>query len=274
VAVAVRMSLSFPVLFSAVPMVVRDMETANLLKANGVVKPVEARTVWFSDGGISSNFPIHMFDTLLPTRPTFALSLDALPAGADEKGKRVIIPQGAGDGVGLPVHGIAGLGAFAGSILGAAKDWQDALLGGMPGQRERIARVMLSENEGGLNLTMPAERSEALMRYGQEVGQRFANGALDFDEHRWRRALVSYEQLEHVVTGQERVWNAEGYGPWFAHYAPNAKSYKRLTLADRKAIHARLGALAGQVGAFTPAILAPDSKFPRPTGRLRIVPDV
>jgi hypothetical protein len=274
VIVAVRMSLSFPVLFSAVPVVVRDIETASLLKANGVTKPVEVNTVWFSDGGISSNFPIHMFDALLPTRPTFALSLDALPAGGDENGRRVIIPQTAGEGVGLPVHPIAGLGAFAGAILGAAKDWQDALLGGMPGQRERIARVMLSAKEGGLNLTMPAERSRALMRYGQEVGRRFANGALDFDEHRWRRALVSYEQVAHAVAVHDRAWNAAGYGPWFASYAPHAKSYKKLTQADRKAIHARLGAMAKQVTTFTPPILAPDSKFPRPSGRLRIVPDV
>ena len=274
VIVAVRMSLSFPVLFSAVPVVVRDIETASLLKANGVTRPVEVRTVWFSDGGISSNFPIHMFDALLPTRPTFALSLDALPAGGDENGRRVIIPQTAGEGVGLPVHAIAGLGAFAGSILGAAKDWQDALLGGMPGQRERIARVMLSAKEGGLNLTMPPERSRALMRYGQEVGHRFANGALDFDEHRWRRALVSYEQVEHAVAVHDHAWNAEGYGPWFASYAPKAKSYKKLTQSDRKAIHARLGAMAKEVTTFTPPILAPDSKFPRPSGRLRIVPDV
>jgi len=274
VIVAVRMSLSFPVLFSAVPVVVRDIETASLLKANGVTKPVEVRTVWFSDGGISSNFPIHMFDALLPTRPTFALSLDTLPAGGDENGRRVIIPQTAGEGVGLPVHAIGGLGAFAGSILGAAKDWQDALLGGMPGQRERIARVMLSSKEGGLNLTMPPERSRALMRYGQEVGQRFANGALDFDEHRWRRALVSYEQVEHAVAVHDHAWNAAGYGPWFASYAPNAKSYKKLTQGDRKAIHDRLRAMAKEVTTFTPPILAPDSKFPRPSGRLRIVPDV
>jgi hypothetical protein len=274
VVIAVRMSLSFPVLFSAVPMVVRDTETASLLRANRVEKPVEARTTWFSDGGISSNFPIHMFDALLPTRPTFALSLDALPKGGDENGPRVFIPKGAGDGVGLPVHRIVGLGAFADSILGAAKDWQDALLGGMPGQRERIARVMLSSKEGGLNLTMPADRSEALMRYGHEVGQRFANGALDFDEHRWRRALVSYEQLEHVVVAQDKVWNTDGYGPWFANYAPKAKSYKKLTPSDRKAIHDRLGALAGQVAAFTPTIQAPHSKFPRPSGRLKIAPDV
>ena len=112
------------------------------------------------------------------------------------------------------------------------------------------------------------------MRYGQEVGHRFANGALDFDEHRWRRALVSYEQVEHAVAVHDHAWNAEGYGPWFASYAPKAKSYKKLTQSDRKAIHARLGAMAKEVTTFTPPILAPDSKFPRPSGRLRIVPDV
>ncbi|KAG1385865.1 hypothetical protein G6F59_017159 [Rhizopus arrhizus] len=33
------------------------------------------RICWFSDGGISSNFPIHLFDAALPRWPTFAINL-------------------------------------------------------------------------------------------------------------------------------------------------------------------------------------------------------
>src|SRR6185503_19561958 len=33
------------------------------------------RICWFSDGGISSNFPIHLFDAPLPLWPTFAIDL-------------------------------------------------------------------------------------------------------------------------------------------------------------------------------------------------------
>jgi hypothetical protein len=35
----------------------------------------EPRLCWFSDGGISSNFPLHMFDAPLPRWPTFAINL-------------------------------------------------------------------------------------------------------------------------------------------------------------------------------------------------------
>jgi len=46
---------------------------------------------------------------------------------------------------------------------------------------------------------MSPERARGLMRRGLEVGRRFAEGALDFDEHRWRRSLVAYDQLERAV---------------------------------------------------------------------------
>lgn len=63
VVLAVRMSLSFPCLIAAVPLC-RD-----------------GRVHWFSDGGITSNFPIHFFDSLLPRWPTFGLSLQPYPPG-------------------------------------------------------------------------------------------------------------------------------------------------------------------------------------------------
>jgi hypothetical protein len=253
-------------------MVMPDIQTSKLLRANGVVAPVEARRVLFTDGGISSNFPIHLFDALLPTRPTFALSLDELPRGGDPQGPRILIPQSAGDGVGLPVRSIEGVAQFASGVLGAAKDWQDALLAGMAGQRERIAHVMLSPNEGGLNLTMPRARSEALMRYGHEVGRLFAGGALDFDEHRWRRALVAYEPLERLLPAYQATW-AGGFGDWLKSYLTQAKSYRELSAADRRTLHRRLGDFAALDSAFQPPIRRPERKFPRPRGRLRIMPD-
>lgn len=66
--VAARLSLSFPLLFSAVPLHAIDTEA-----------PVKARTLakcWFTDGGASSNFPIHLFDAAIPRWPTFGLWLD------------------------------------------------------------------------------------------------------------------------------------------------------------------------------------------------------
>lgn len=273
VLVATRMSLSFPLLFTAIPTYTRDLATYAVARSTGALSvPIRKARMWFADGGISSNFPIHMFDALLPSRPTFALSLDELPAEADPKGERVFIPQKAGQGVGLQVRPIDGLGAYAGSILGSAKDWQDQLLSVMPGQRERIARIFLSAEEGGLNLTMPEERSAALMGYGLSVGQKFAGGALDFDEHRWRRALVAYDQLEQAAAGGDRVWNG-GFGAWLAAYLADPKSYRSVTKTDRRNLHRRLGMFAALSGSFKPFIKNKGRKFPRPIGKLRIGPD-
>ena len=280
VLVAVRMSLSYPLLFKAVPMWVQDRESARIAGLTGGDKTVQPREIWFTDGGVSSNFPIHLFDALLPTRPTFALSLDGLPPGALARGPdgkhtpRVFFARHAADGSGVTAHPIDGLPGFLFSILGAAKDWQDQLLGAMPGQRERIARVYLDPTEGGLNLTMPPERSRRVMGYGREVGSGFAAGALDFDEHRWRRTLVVYEQLQTNLGAMSEVWN-RGYGAWFTGYSVKAATYRESSLAERRAMHDRLGAVAAVDAAFEPPIQQGSrrNKFPRPSGRLRVVPE-
>jgi predicted acylesterase/phospholipase RssA len=66
---AARLSLSFPVLLSAVPLMTPDFAKAR----SG--SPIPLRRVWFSDGGLTSNFPIHFFDSPIPSRPTFCLNL-------------------------------------------------------------------------------------------------------------------------------------------------------------------------------------------------------
>src|SRR5262249_20510957 len=76
VLLAARMSLSFPILLSAVPLYAVDYT----LKENDNVpkeQPVVADRCWFSDGGISSNFPIQFFDSPLPRWPTFGIDLKA-----------------------------------------------------------------------------------------------------------------------------------------------------------------------------------------------------
>jgi predicted acylesterase/phospholipase RssA len=65
-----RLSLSFPVLLSALPLM-----TPDFAKGRNVKGFVPLRHVWFSDGGMTSNFPIHFFDSPIPSRPTFCLNL-------------------------------------------------------------------------------------------------------------------------------------------------------------------------------------------------------
>jgi predicted acylesterase/phospholipase RssA len=81
-----RMSMSFPFLLSAVNFYARRERRGEKM----MLVPI-----WFSDGGITSNFPIHFFDSPLPTRPTFCINLvpweqtlaaQAAPTVDDDKG--------------------------------------------------------------------------------------------------------------------------------------------------------------------------------------------
>lgn len=74
---AARLSLSFPILLSAVPLWTPDFSQGSA--QNGC----PLRQVWFSDGGLTSNFPIHFFDSPMPTRPTFCLNLVDYNSGVD-----------------------------------------------------------------------------------------------------------------------------------------------------------------------------------------------
>lgn len=84
-----RMSLSFPLLLSAIPLYAVRRDAFAKRKKEGDPKAHSDVVVlreesdlersWFSDGGISSNFPIHFFDAWLPTRPTFGINLTNLP---------------------------------------------------------------------------------------------------------------------------------------------------------------------------------------------------
>ncbi|CAN5638522.1 RpoH suppressor SuhR [soil metagenome] len=86
--VAMRMSLSFPLLLSAVPLYTIKFSDVASAKSTA---PGDKQTMptaadlqqhWFSDGGICSNFPIHFFDNWFPMRPTFGINLGSVPKEA------------------------------------------------------------------------------------------------------------------------------------------------------------------------------------------------
>lgn len=270
VLVAVRMSLSFPVLFSAVPLLIEDKELPSIVKSLGGKPYKRIRKVHFSDGGISSNFPIHMFDAPLPTRPTFAFCLDELLWDAGEVKNRVAIPSTASEGMGVQIKQIRSLSDFAWQVLNSAKDWQDQLLSEITGQRERIARIFLTESEGGLNLNMSPFVSRRLMRWGYEAGCKFTDGSFDFDEHKWRRLLVLYKHLEGNLEAIEQTWG-EGFGDWYEQYAPDVTSYKKLTLKDRRHIAEAMQELvaARDIGSEIENSM---EKLPRKAGVLKVAP--
>ncbi|MBF8162512.1 patatin-like phospholipase family protein [Ectopseudomonas hydrolytica] len=165
VVVAVRMSLSFPLLLSAVPLHAVDYRSDDR----------RLERCWFTDGGIASNFPIHFFDQALPTRPTFGLDLGSTE---DADGPRVHFPARNGDARlaywrRFPQTGLGALGSFLRIVMNVAKDWNHETLSLLPGFRDRIGLIQLTREEGGLNLTMPAERIARLTEYGRQAGIEF-----------------------------------------------------------------------------------------------------
>lgn len=180
VVLAVRMSLSFPGLFAAVPLC-RD-----------------GRVHWFSDGGITSNFPIHFFDSLLPRWPTFGLSLQPYPPGDSND---VWLPEQDASTSGAPYAALNSVPRFLISILNTFLDWRDTMQSALPGYRGRIAHVRQSEEEGGSNLFMPPATIKRLALRGQKAGdllrERFQQQR-NTDRYRWirlRMALREYQEL-------------------------------------------------------------------------------
>lgn len=271
VLVGVRMSLSFPVLFSSVPLHIEDMELPSIVKSLGGKPYKRIRKVHFSDGGISSNFPIHMFDAPLPTRPTFAFSLEELLWDTGEVRARVALPISAGQAMGVQIKEIESLPDFGWQILNSAKDWQDQLLSEITGQRERIARIFLAPSEGGLNLDMSPGTARQLMRWGYEAGCKFTNGEFDFDEHRWRRLLVLYKHLNDNLAAIDRIWGS-GYQTWYAQHRGDRKSYKSLSKTDRERIAEMMDELSSLQQSLSQQAGSLTKRLPKKAGTLRVAP--
>lgn len=244
VVVAVRMSLSFPLLISAVPLYRRNY--------GGGEGQRGMQRMLFSDGGLSSNFPIQLFDSLLPGRPTFGISLDEYDAGRPDR--RVRLPMKANSGHWLDARDYTSLPAFAMGLLNAAKDWQDNLQTVLPGYRERVAHAYLKPDEGGLNLTMPPQRIVDLVDLGGRAGALLAGGpplmdedefVFDFDDHRWRRFLIAYAAIEEALVDAAGDWGTLARSDSFASFVDgymrgSPASYHQTSPAWRQEVFDRM----------------------------------
>lgn len=171
VILAARMSLSFPFLFAAVPLWSIDYSPP----------PGERhfRKCWFSDGGISSNFPMHLFDGLVPRWPTFGINLEPVIKERDKPEDEVYLPSNYREGYGERWDhfddgddGAKKFGGFISAILGTMQNWNDNSLARMPGVRDRIARVRLKKSEGGLNLNMEAGDIRNVVQRGEVAAEK------------------------------------------------------------------------------------------------------
>ena len=129
VVIGVRISASVPVLLSSLRLYTAAPE------ADG---PIES---YMTDGGLTSNFPIHFFDDWLPSHPTFGLDLVAVPAVGDEP---VFMPAGDEIGHRLAPRPVTGLGGVRRPAAG--RHAQLARRG--PGRAARIPRPDLPDPDG------------------------------------------------------------------------------------------------------------------------------
>lgn len=267
---AVRASLSFPVLLAALPLYRRDY--SHRLSEAAREQP---RLCWLSDGGITSNFPIHLFDSPFPTRPTFGLSLDKYSptkhhADPDHLPGRVYRPRKAGKGIQRPVTEITGIGGFLGAILDTARNWQDSLQTVMPGYRERIVHVALTGEEGGLNLEMDPRVVKRLTDLGQIAGSELRD--FELREHQWRRLLATYSALEIAFEGL--VAKLPSFKAALDGYQP--ESYKPTDDAELRGLWQRLEALVAAAAPMAADPIrdnwGPSDNMPSPGSYVKLVP--
>ena len=210
VVLAARLSLSLPLLISAVPL--HYLDDGKIEGQRGLV------TAWFSDGGITSNLPLHFFDTTLPRRPTFGINLlDADPRYP--AGDTYLAPAAARRPVPRERR-IASVWDFVWSVLDTMQNWQDALQAAAPGFRDRIVEVYLPPHEGGLNLTMTDEQITSLADRGTRAGRRVLD-EFDFTAHRWLRFRVAMNGFSLAMEKQRRTYpdfEAAMPQPWTGPY--------------------------------------------------------
>jgi predicted acylesterase/phospholipase RssA len=247
VIVATRMSLSFPVLLSAVPLWRVDMSReANQVLEDWAawaarqgtdwnpleVDPAEwpdgrpatrpaAERCWFSDGGISSNFPVHFFDRFIPRWPTFGINLrpfhpDHEKSETDECENTYLPPDNAG-GIqdwwyrqparpGFPWLFDTRLPAFLSGVVRTMQNRVDEAQMRVPGYRDRVVHIHHTPDEGGINLTMPEHVIDALTARGRCAAERLVEaytrdaeaGVISWDNHRWVRLRSSLAVLEEI----------------------------------------------------------------------------
>jgi len=235
--VAARMSISFPVLFSAVPLWILDKRD----RQNHVF-----RRCLFCDGGICSNFPIHLFDSPIPSWPTFGISLHEIPTSKERPPES---PSSSptqeqedyyGD-VWLPKNHlelgedhwnefetepepIERLYGFFSALASTTINWSDATLARLPGVRERVVQVGLRSGIGGLNILMEEQDIRGLAdlgrvaalklirRYAFPVARRSGELSDGWNEHRWVRLNVMRDSLARSLAGLTWAASQPGSG--------------------------------------------------------------
>jgi predicted acylesterase/phospholipase RssA len=188
VVVAARLSLSFPMLMSTVPLWSQHPDLSYMVEHA------------MSDGGICSNFPIQFFDSLFPGRPTFGLDLEPYPDAKLENELETAPAVVFGGQIRLPAFSsVEGIVTFVRQLSNAARNWHDNVQSELPGSRDRICQIRLAKSEGGLNLDMPTKVIDRLVARGIEAGEAICAdppAGFDWNCHRFTRYLTLMQALQ------------------------------------------------------------------------------
>jgi predicted acylesterase/phospholipase RssA len=272
---AARLSLSFPVLLSAVKLysIDRTRKENRFLKKGDEPK---VEPVWMSDGGIASNFPIHFFDTPVPEHPTFGLDLQPFPLGKKldltNEAANILLPENNREGFEDDWNRFSGLVGFGGALLDALQAFLDNMQAHAPGFRDRIARIYLDDAEGGLNLNMPTQVLERLGNRGQAAGaaivERFVNAKQKngWDNHRWVRLRLLLGRLDPFLRQFADVMQTYGI--------PKPEPSYELTAAELPIAQKVIADLKTLGDYLNQQKVELDEGAPRPVPELRIVPRV
>ncbi|MCW3156529.1 patatin-like phospholipase family protein [Micropruina sonneratiae] len=208
---ATRASLALPALFQAVRLYelregsepVRTEFGARLSRHGEELRfpgragtaPV-AQELWLTDGGVTSNFPIHMFDSPLPLWPTVGIDLATHPAGAAHQDVYLLGDARAAKALHSPLA--RAMSGFLGAVIGTSLQWRDNAQLQMPAFQARIAVVRQRGYEGGNNLFMTRSDIASLALRGVVAGmrlrRRFASDA-QWRRQQWLRTRVAAENL-------------------------------------------------------------------------------
>jgi predicted acylesterase/phospholipase RssA len=232
VVVMARLSLSFPALMSAVP-----LWAMRLSDADEHYETVPKRC-WCSDGGITSNFPIHFFDGPLPRWPTFGINLGPEEHLDQDDCKNIWSPLRNEAGISARWRQIEGMTGFGHAIIDTMQNWMDNAQTRVPGYRDRIVVIKHTKAEGGMNLNMDPTLIENFSERGRCAGEFLVNrlshdpstnpgDELSWSNHRWLRYRSLMPLLEQLVVGI-----VKGY-EWPPEPA-DQRSYATLIAADLK----------------------------------------
>ena len=238
VVVAARLSLSFPVLLSAVPLYRFDFSRPATIEAMGrwrawlaehpEVDPAEVAPD--AAGGSGAAEPVLDLRRWHHLEPARALLRHALADPADVPGEPApgrpqlrgsVGPAGREQPAGAArqldrtsATGRRHSAGFAAAIARTMQNWVDNAQMRMPGYRDRIVTIYLTAREGGMNLQMDGELIDSLGERGRQAAEllvaRYADdGAAGWHNHRWVRHRSLMAMLERLFGQVSAVWTAE-----------------------------------------------------------------